>query len=249
MRDPLSQSKALSIAVVEASYTYVTNNAVRRVDPFGLYQYPPKEDGDSCTQENQECLDKFISALKDRLEKAIKDEEDCFTPRGRVRSPADKMQSSKAKECNKVLARCLVNTLKSDIEIRCPIDENMGRAGGDCVASKAKAVPSTHIKNPDGIGTGVTGVDCPHAADPTCKACSPEILANSYIKIPMRAIPDGSNCDPSIVTLKNKNLFHTLMHELLHHCVGPHLESDHFCELGRCDAKNLTSFFSKNCGG
>jgi RHS repeat-associated protein len=226
-------------------YRYVHGQPIHAVDPFGLYEYRMQGQGDACNESERDCIDKVIGALRARLEKAVTDDEDCFTPRTRLqhRGVDRRARSKKAIACNRALARCFADTVNAPIQIGCHSGGNkLGKAKGQCLETKALAVPRSHRK-------GLPTEFCTYGADPTCDACAPEILSESQISFRRDRIPPPNRCDLSRRNdLQLREFFRTVMHEVLHNCVGPHLKSDYFCELGRCDAENLTNYFAANCG-
>ena len=153
------------------------------VDPLGMYKWATAASGFGCTQPQKDCIAKVIAKLKEILSSSA----DCFDKPG---------VAGREAVCRSQLTKCVLDTIDSDLEVRChglPGRDDPGFAGGACKDSKNLAIPISE-RRPD----MVTRWKCER--DPSCTACSGALLSHSHVSFLRVGIPTGRRCDLSATT-------------------------------------------------
>jgi RHS repeat-associated protein len=204
-------------------YEYVGDDPLTRGDPSGLATIDPG--GKTCTPGQKDLIFRVISEIRTEVSIAASGGKNCFTKRDWRGCAGDK--------CRANLNECLRNTIDSSIKILCspnPVSNTNGSAGGQCVASKNNPLPrhpnpNTRPRDPGNLNS-----------DTSCNACPWDYLSHSTITL-------------WVGMFNNLSLFaHTLLHELLHNCVGGHLRPYGDPDLQRPDADYLAGDYLRNCG-
>ena len=224
-------------------YLYVGGSPVTYTDPNGWQRLATSQTTDvldidnSCNPSESDCIRRAGQRLQERTN------QQCFAP-----ETADRT----TEECRANLAECVLETLRY-VRIKCQ-KRNTGVcqstykavADGACVDSKKFAL--------------YTDCQCGYIADkkgqirlsdPTCVACDPSTLRDSSIvfcypgTFPRPRISGGTWCDTWLHAVTER-----LLHEALHHCVGPHTPFNEG-KKDRCNRPEvdiLIRDYRRNCG-
>jgi RHS repeat-associated protein len=226
-----------------SSYAYAKNNALDYVDPSAYYEISQGTGDGECNEDQTWCIRRVLSSLKKTISQRIKEKINCFAvPKNQTRA------GGKETTCRAELMQCVLDTINSGITFECKDLKSRGEKGdttGSCIESKNKPVAGL-------LKSGLTGAKCPCDPDPGCKACGDELLANSQITLDTAGDAIPKDCEPSQMVPGSKLYYFvdTVLHELLHNCVGGHLQHPEWdAKCGRPDPYSLVSDFRhSDCG-
>jgi len=233
-RDPAGYADALN------DLLYALDNPATLLDPSGMYSFA------GCTGLEED----FLTHALDWINATLKTQgKKCFVP---THKPGAVKPPTGSQACRDQLAKCIRNT-KEKITFRCDGPKCSGRPGtpkgyvdsnDDCVQEKGKCRKGKHCD--------------PTAGDATCNACADNLLEDTEVVLcrtghghlpsPTRGTRGGyAKCWQH--PLCRENLLRGLVHEILHLCVGGHVNAVKMTPdvCGRPDAGMLGAEFIFNC--
>lgn len=227
----------------------------------------------SCHPEEQACITNVIQIIRTRIgstssARAIRSS--CFNadPNYDEMLPGlarmVRRDPETCRTCRSQLDNCIIDTLRNGISIGCASDDDRwgscstgprgrkvtkrGYTKGWCQLAKARTGPRTTMFD-------LTGQEHYLTFDTTCNACPRELLSQgAQILIlcrrhnaPLPRAPEmlrGPGCNAA----RQREIASTLIHELLHNCVGPKETTDAFSlRQGREGVIPLTNEWMRNC--